>query len=108
MRRQWSTDQQQQQQAAQSKGEVKAGTKGGTSNPWKAAVNSQDPSSCEGSLTTGGFLMGGQGLGDIHDQTIGGQCKAREIEKMHAIGASPREDKYPGKATVSDRDPSAC
>ena len=52
--------------------------------------------------------MGGQGLGDIHDQTIGGQCKAREIKKMHAIGASPREDKYPGKATVSDRDPSAC
>ena len=36
---------QQQQQAAQSKGEVKVGTIGGTSNPWKVTVNSQDPSS---------------------------------------------------------------
>ena len=45
----------------------------------------------EGSLTTGGFPMGGQGLGDRQDQTIGGRCKAREIEKKHALGASPRE-----------------
>jgi hypothetical protein len=36
--------------------------------------------------------MGGQGLGDRQDQTIGGRRKAREqIEKKHAIGASPRE-----------------
>jgi hypothetical protein len=36
--------------------------------------------------------MGGQGLENIQDQTIGGRRKARgEIEKYHAIGASPRE-----------------
>jgi hypothetical protein len=34
--------------------------------------------------------MGGQGLGDRQDQTIGGRRKASEIEKKHAIGASPR------------------
>jgi hypothetical protein len=35
--------------------------------------------------------MGGQGLRDRQDQTIGGRHKASEIEKKHAIGASPRE-----------------
>ncbi len=38
--------------------------------------------------------MGGQGLGvlgDRQDRTIGGRRKASEIEKKHAIGASPRE-----------------
>jgi hypothetical protein len=44
----------------------------------------------EGSLTTGGFSMGGQGLGDRQDQTNGGRRKASEIEKKHAIGTSPR------------------
>jgi hypothetical protein len=34
--------------------------------------------------------MGGQGLGDRHDRTIGGRRKASEIKKKHAIGASPR------------------
>jgi hypothetical protein len=35
--------------------------------------------------------MGGQGLGDRQDRTIGGRRKASEIEKKHAIiGASPR------------------
>ena len=34
--------------------------------------------------------MGGQGLGDRQDQIIGGRRKASEIEKNHAIGASPR------------------
>jgi hypothetical protein len=33
--------------------------------------------------------MGGQGLGDRQDRTIGGWRKASEIEKKHAIGASP-------------------
>ena len=42
-------------------------------------------------LTTRGFSMGGQGLGDRQDQTIGGRRKASEIEKKHAIGVSPRE-----------------
>jgi hypothetical protein len=45
----------------------------------------------EGSLTTGGFSMGGQGLGDRQDRTIGGRRKASEIEKKHAIGVSSRE-----------------
>ena len=31
--------------------------------------------------------MGGQGLGDRQDRTIGGRRKASEIEKKHAIGA---------------------
>ena len=88
---QWSTDRRQQQQAVQSKGEVKVGTSGGTSNPWKATVNSQDLHQVEGSLTTGGFSMGGQGLGDRQDQTIGGRHKASEIKTKHATGASPRE-----------------
>jgi hypothetical protein len=35
--------------------------------------------------------MGGQGLGDRQVRTIGGRRKASEIEKKHAIGASPRE-----------------
>ena len=34
--------------------------------------------------------MGGQGLGDRQDRTIGGRRKASEIEKNHAIEASPR------------------
>jgi hypothetical protein len=34
--------------------------------------------------------MGGQGLGDRQDRTIGGQRKASEIEKKHATGASQR------------------
>ena len=34
--------------------------------------------------------MGGQGLGDRQDRTIGGRRKVGEIEKKHAIGASPR------------------
>ena len=34
--------------------------------------------------------MGGQGLGDRQDRTIGGRRKVSEIEKKHAIGASPR------------------
>ena len=34
--------------------------------------------------------MGGQGLGDRQDLTIGGQRKASEIKKKHAIGVSPR------------------
>ena len=34
--------------------------------------------------------MGGQGLGDRQDRTIGGRRKASEIEKKHAIGASSR------------------
>jgi hypothetical protein len=33
--------------------------------------------------------MGGQGLGDRQDRTIGGRRKASEIEKKHAIEASP-------------------
>jgi hypothetical protein len=37
----------------------------------------------EGSLTTGGFSMGGQGLGDRQDRTIGGWRKASEIKKKH-------------------------
>jgi hypothetical protein len=37
--------------------------------------------------------MGGQGLGDRQDQTIGGRHKAgRKIEKKHAIGASPSRE----------------
>jgi len=35
--------------------------------------------------------MGGQGPGDRQDRTIGGRRKASEIEKKHAIGASPKE-----------------
>jgi hypothetical protein len=35
--------------------------------------------------------MGGQGLGDRQDRTIGGRRKASEIEKKHAIGVSSRE-----------------
>ena len=35
--------------------------------------------------------MGGQGLGDKQDRTIGGWRKASEIEKKHAIRVSPRE-----------------
>ncbi len=35
--------------------------------------------------------MGGQGIGDRQDRTIGGRRKASEIEKKHAIGASPRD-----------------
>ena len=34
--------------------------------------------------------MGGRSLGDRQDQIIGGRRKASEIEKKHAIGASPR------------------
>jgi hypothetical protein len=52
--------------------------------------------------------MGGQGLGDRQDRTIGGWCKASEIKKKHAIGASPRAGtSTPGNATVSGQDPSA-
>jgi hypothetical protein len=35
--------------------------------------------------------MGGQGLGNRQDRTNGGRRKASEIQKKHAIGASPRE-----------------
>jgi hypothetical protein len=51
------------------------------------------PCTClsEGSLAAGGFSMGGQGLGDRQDRTFGGQRKAWEIEKMHAVGASPSD-----------------
>ena len=48
--------------------------------------------------------MGGQGLGDRQDRTIGGQRKAKEIEKMHAIGARHREGtSTAGKAAYVDR-----
>ena len=53
--------------------------------------------------------MGGRGLEDRQDRTIVGHPKAREFEKMHAIGASPREGtSTAGKVTVSGQDPSAC
>ncbi len=52
--------------------------------------------------------MGGPGLGDRQDRPISGQCKVREIKKMHAIGVSPREGtSTAGKAAVSGQDPSA-
>ena len=35
--------------------------------------------------------MGGQGLGERQDRTIGGRRKDSEIEKKHAIGVSPKE-----------------
>jgi len=48
--------------------------------------------------------MGGQGLGDRQDRTIGGRRKASEIMKKHATGASPRA----GTSTLgSGQDPSA-
>ena len=39
--------------------------------------------------------MGGQGLGDRQDRTIGGRHKASEIEKKHAIGAVPERELVP-------------
>jgi hypothetical protein len=45
----------------------------------------------EGSLTSRGFSMVGQGLGERQARTIGGRRKASEIEKKHAIGVSPKE-----------------
>jgi hypothetical protein len=39
--------------------------------------------------------MGGQGLGDRQDRTIGGRCKASEIEKKHAIRPVPERELVP-------------
>jgi hypothetical protein len=55
-------------------------------------------------LTTRGFSMGGQGLGDRQDRIISGQRKASEIEKKHAIWASPRAGtSTPGRQQLEAR-----